>query len=116
MKTKILFVCTANENRSPTAEKLFKKNNDFEVDSAGIHPFSIKPLNNDLIQWADIIIIMNEKNDNHKTLVLQMFPQSKNKPIIDLEIPDIYEKDNPELKRLIFERMKKKRVLNKAYQ
>ena len=108
MKTKLLFVCTANLNRSPTAEDLFKNAKNFEAKSAGIHLLSENPIKPELIQWADIIVVMDEKQDNHKTILLQMFPEVKTKPIIDLEIPDIYEKNNTELKELIKKRMKEK--------
>ena len=46
MKTKVLFVCSANTTRSQMAEALLKKygGNDFEVDSAGINPGVLNPL------------------------------------------------------------------------
>ncbi|MFW6283003.1 MAG: phosphotyrosine protein phosphatase [Minisyncoccales bacterium] len=111
MKTKILFVCTANENRSVSAENLFKNKENLEVSSAGVHPLSRKPLTQEIINWADIIVVMDEKRDNHKTILLQMYPNAKNKQIIDLDIPDIYEKNNPELLELIKKRMKEKGVI-----
>jgi len=46
MKTKILFVCTGNICRSPTAEEIFRQktyqygvNNQFDIDSAGTHSY-----------------------------------------------------------------------------
>ena len=46
MKTKVLFVCSANTTRSQIAEALLKKyaGEDFEVDSAGINPGVLNPL------------------------------------------------------------------------
>ncbi|MBD3229617.1 MAG: hypothetical protein GF329_15660 [Candidatus Lokiarchaeota archaeon] len=53
---KLLFVCTANHDRSPTAEQLFKENH--ETKSAGIIKWSPTILNKDLIDWADKIFCM----------------------------------------------------------
>lgn len=46
MKTKVLFVCSANTTRSQMAEALLRKygGEDFEVDSAGINPGVLNPL------------------------------------------------------------------------
>ena len=46
MKTKVLFVCSANTTRSQIAEALLKKygGDDFEVNSAGINPGVLNPL------------------------------------------------------------------------
>lgn len=46
MKTKVLFVCTANTTRSQIAEALLKKygGEDFDSDSAGINPGVLNPL------------------------------------------------------------------------
>lgn len=110
MRTKILFICTGNLNRSPTAEALLKNTENFEAKSAGVHHLSENPIKPELIKWADKIIVMNEKHDNHRTILLQMFPQAKTKPIVDLEIPDIYEKNSPELKELIKKSMREKGV------
>lgn len=46
MKTKVLFVCSANTTRSQMAEALLRKygGEDFEVDSAGINSGVLNPL------------------------------------------------------------------------
>ena len=46
MKTKVLFVCSANTTRSQMAQALLRKfgGEDFEVDSAGINPGVLNPL------------------------------------------------------------------------
>jgi predicted protein tyrosine phosphatase len=57
---KVLFVCTANLQRSPTAERLFQGwKSVWEAKSAGIMPDSEgNPLTQELIDWADLIIVM----------------------------------------------------------
>ena len=46
MKTKVLFICSANTTRSQIAEALLKKyaGEDFEANSAGINPGVLNPL------------------------------------------------------------------------
>jgi protein-tyrosine phosphatase len=94
---KILFVCTGNSFRSPVAEALLKKvRQDFEVESAGIHPAGMIASNakkflereNALknlkrtpegieqknVEEYDLIIAMKEE---HKSEILRRYPQTK---------------------------------------
>ncbi len=95
-KQKILFVCTANTHRSPTAQDLFSKDKRFEVRSCGIHPLSPTPISKELVEWADIIFVFCERLEGHRTFIEDKFPNLK-KPIIDLNIPDNYWREDPEL-------------------
>ncbi len=91
MKKKLLFVCTANQQRSPTAEELFKNSNKYDAKSCGIHPLSEKFITREAINWADIIFCMDEI---HKKFILENFPESKKKDIRVLNIPDVYYKND----------------------
>ena len=89
---KILFVCNQNENRSKTAERLFK--NKYETKSAGL--FNGKPITKKQINWADLIIVMEE---HQRSELAKRFPREYiQKQIISLNIPDIYKFDQLELK------------------
>lgn len=101
-KRKILFVCTGNVDRSPTAEALFKNVKGLEVKSAGTSIAANIPLTKGLIKWADEIYVMEFK---HQQVVLEMVPSAWKK-VESLEIPDIYFRDQPELKQLLLEKMK----------
>ena len=92
---KLLFICNQNENRSKTAEEIFKER--FETKSAGL--YNKKPVTKNQISWADKIIVME---DSQRSEISKRFPkQYIQKQIISLEIPDIYNYNNPELiKRL----------------
>ena len=57
-KIKILFVCYANEDRSLTAEHMYKNNPDIEAKSAGVAQSAVVSLNSELIEWADVILCM----------------------------------------------------------
>jgi len=94
---KALFVCTANLQRSPTAEDLFQRwKGVWETKSAGIAPNPGRnALSQKLIDWADVIIVMESI---HNQYIQAHFKRAKNK-IHVLNIADRYFRDDPALKR-----------------
>lgn len=91
---RILFVCSGNKRRSPTAEDLFSTlYPDDEFRSAGTNiPMCQKegstPISGDLIHWADLILVMEQ----HHLNALYRFRSSKSKIETGvLGIPDRYE-------------------------
>jgi len=92
----VLFVCTANLQRSPTAEKIFQGwNGLWEARSAGILPDPEgKPLTQNLVDWADIILVMEHLQALY---VRARFRRAAGK-IHVLGIADRYYRDDPELK------------------
>lgn len=91
----LLFICSRNEWRSPTAESIYKNRSDINVKSAGTEPTARIKLNSKTILWADIIFVMEKK---HKQRMCENFPlESKEKEIIVLEIPDQYKYMDDEL-------------------
>jgi len=95
----ILFVCGRNKLRSPTAENVFSSYPGIEVASAGTNPDADTPLSADLVEWADIIFVM-EKSHRQK-LATRFRASLKNKRIICLNIPDKYAFMDPELVRIL---------------
>lgn len=86
--TNILFVCSRNQWRSPTAEKIYKNKPLLQVRSAGTSPNAHRCLSSKDILWADFIFVMEYK---HKSILLSKFPQEiKNKRIIVMGIEDKY--------------------------
>lgn len=55
---KILFVCKANSERSPTAEMVFRDVLGWETLSAGTSSDAVTPLRRELIEWADRVVVM----------------------------------------------------------
>lgn len=98
MKSHILFICSYNNQRSPAGADLIGECDNFETKSAGISPSANKRVSQELIDWADIIFVMNEKEDKHLSYVKNNFDIGQKK-IIDLDIPDIYGRYD---KRLVF--------------
>jgi len=96
---RILFVCSQNKLRSPTAEQTFCEAPGFEVLSAGTNNSATVPLSVDLIEWADQIFVMEKA---HKNKVQKKFrPHLKGKRVISLEIPDDFEFMDPDLISLL---------------
>ncbi|MFH1174220.1 MAG: hypothetical protein V1725_03750 [archaeon] len=52
----ILFVCNQNQDRSKTAEMLFKRQ--FSVKSAGL--YNAHPVTEKQLSWADVVVVMEE--------------------------------------------------------
>ena len=87
----VLFICNQNENRSKTAEEIFK--NRFNTKSAGL--YNAKPVTEKQISWADTIIVMEEAK---RSEIAKRFPkQYMLKRIISLDIPDVYHYNQPKL-------------------
>lgn len=93
-------------DRSPTAEALFSKSKKYKVKSAGTHPLAINPVSQKMIDWADIVFVMNEREDKHLTYLRNNFNLEK-KAVYDLDIPDIYRRGDPKLVKLIKEKLKR---------
>lgn len=91
----ILFVCSRNRWRSPTAETIFKNSQEHIAKSAGTEPSAKIKLTAKLIAWADIIFAMEKR---HKKRMKENFPsETEQKQIVVLNIPDEYKYMDEEL-------------------
>lgn len=95
----VLFICSRNQWRSPTAETVWRKHPDISVRSAGTSPNARKTVGPADIRWADVIIVMEQKHKNR--LVAEFTRLLDHKPIHVLEIPDEYKYMNPELVEIL---------------
>lgn len=99
--TNVLFVCTANCDRSPTAEIVFRDVPGWNVKSAGTEDYANTTLSDELVEWADCIVVMEEC---HKKKILERWPDLKPK-ISSLGIEDDYKRCDPMLIGLLIKRM-----------
>ena len=91
----ILFVCSRNQWRSPTAEVLYKTSREHTAKSAGTEPSARIKLTAKLIGWADIIFAMEKR---HKQRIVENFPtETESKRIVVLDITDDYHYMDEEL-------------------
>lgn len=96
---RVLFVCTANKLRSPTAEDLFKGFHGIIVMSAGTDASAPRPLTKELVASADLIFVMET---HHRERIRKKYKQRPaDNRIITLHIPDEYERGDPELIELL---------------
>ena len=96
----VLFVCTANIQRSKTAESVFKQlikgvskirissaGTDAMIDAGGVQ------LTKEMIESADRIFVME---DFHEKYIVDLVLDSQDK-IVNLDVPDVYYRDDPYL-------------------
>jgi len=100
---RVLFVCSQNRLRSPTAEQVFSQYEGVECESAGVHESANIPLGPELIEWANIIFVMERAHRNKVTKKFKKYLNGKR--IIVLNIPDEYEYMDEGLVRLLKSRV-----------
>jgi len=101
-KAKLLFICTANINRSRAAENLFANSSRYEAKSAGFTMLDLsgQALTQELINWADRIFVMDEASDRHITKLRAGF-DVQNKDVVVLGIPDKYDRKDRNLSAIL---------------
>ena len=94
----ILFICNQNQNRSKTAEDLFKSK--FSTRSAGL--YNEKPVTKKELLWADTVVVMEEAQ---RSELAKRFPDVyMQKRILSLNVPDIYQYKQAELVSVLKEK------------
>jgi predicted protein tyrosine phosphatase len=83
----VLFVCSQNRLRSPTAEQVFADWPGIETSSAGTNHDAENPLSAELVAWADLIFVMER---THRSKLQQKYRKALRGRVICLDIPDDY--------------------------
>jgi predicted protein tyrosine phosphatase len=96
---RVLFICSQNRLRSPTAEQVFSNRAGFKVTSAGLNPDANTTVTPELLQWADLIFVMEPAHRNK--LSKRFRAHLKSQRIVCLNIPDEFDFMDPELVRLL---------------
>jgi predicted protein tyrosine phosphatase len=95
----VLFVCSQNRLRSPTAEQIFSGHPKICVESAGTDSDAENPITPQLLEWAEIIFVMEKR---HREKLSKKFGSSlKDQRVICLNIPDKYVFMDPALVRIL---------------
>lgn len=95
----VLFICSRNQWRSPTAEQVFRRGYAINVRSAGTASSAKRVVSAQDLTWADLICVMEYK---HKQRIYAAFPRLiQFKKIVVLDIPDDYLYMDPELIELL---------------
>ena len=100
---RILFVCSQNRLRSPTAEAVFADTDGLEVASAGLDHDADVPVSMELLEWADMIFVMERSHRNKLSKKFRSY--LKNKRIVCLDISDEYGYMGPVLVKILKRKM-----------
>ena len=85
MSTRLLFICSRNQWRSPTAERVFARA--YETRSAGTSPNARRRVDERLLRWADVIFVMEKK---HRRMLERRFGRGACRQVVVLDIEDAY--------------------------
>lgn len=96
MALRVLFVCSRNQWRSPTAERLFSRDPGLETRSAGTARSARQRVTEGALGWADVVVTMEEHHRKRLREEHRHLP-----PIEVLHIPDEYGLMDPELVELL---------------
>lgn len=97
----LLFLCSKNPWRSPTAERVFEREPGLAVRSRGVSRSARRTVTARDLQWADLVLVMEPK---HKQRLLADFPgETRFAEVHVLDIPDEYRYMDPELVEILRE-------------
>ncbi len=96
---RLLFICSANRLRSPTAEQVFSQYPDVDATSAGLSHDAVDPLTPEHFEAVDIIFVMEKA---HRTKLSRHFKRHIGAArVVCLNVPDDYDYMQPELIELL---------------
>lgn len=101
---KLLFVCSQNRLRSPTAEQVFSLREDVETASAGLNHDAEVRLSAEWVEWANLIFVMEK---THLGKLRSKFKRQLrgDQRVICLDIPDDYGYMDPVLVQLLISKV-----------
>jgi len=100
----LLFVCSECRLRSPTAERVFAAYPGVATIAAGTNHDATTPVSGDLIEWAEIIFVMEE---GHRSKLVKRFgEQLRGKKLVVLGISDAFGYMHPQLVALLEARVR----------
>ncbi|MES2735322.1 MAG: phosphotyrosine protein phosphatase [Verrucomicrobiota bacterium] len=100
---KLLFLCSRNQWRSPTAEAIYQNDPRVQVRSAGVSSAARIRVTEKLLRWADVVCVMEH---THKKRLHADFPEvAADLNLEVLDIPDDYPYMDSDLVELLRERV-----------
>lgn len=102
---RLLFLCSRNKLRSPTAEAIFAAWPGVEADSAGLNRDAAVRLSAEQLEQADIVFVMET---SHRAKLARDYKRHlMGKRVIVLGIPDNYDYMDPALVELLKTKVKR---------
>lgn len=91
---RVLCVCSAGLLRSPTLAEYLNKTYGYNTRACGTsQEFALIPISEALVHWADEVVFVNKENWEE----VKDTPIFKVKKVTILNLPDEYERNDPEL-------------------
>ena len=98
-RLRVLFVCSRNQWRSPTAEAIYRNDPRVEVSSAGVSPSARHRVTEKMLDAADLVFVMERE---HRQRLRSQFPEAVRRVRVEvLDVPDDFEFMDPELIALL---------------
>lgn len=98
---RLLFVSKTNTNLGPTAAQVFDAAPyNYETRSVGLQGDTEISLED--LQWADLVFVMHEEQLD---ALVAKFPNYKDKRRYNLDVPDVFNKNEPHLVALLKDHM-----------
>ena len=98
-RKRVLFLCSRNQWRSPTAERVFSSWSELDVRSAGLDKSAVEPVTPETLAWAEVIFVMEK---SHRAKLSRHFRAFlKDQKVVVLGIPDKYRYMDPLLVALL---------------
>ncbi|MCA8979798.1 MAG: phosphotyrosine protein phosphatase [Planctomycetes bacterium] len=95
----LLFVCSRNRWRSPTAERIYARAPGVASRSRGLSPNAARRLTAADVRWADLVFVMEA--EHQRRLRREFGTELEGRAVHVLDIPDDYGFMDPELVELI---------------
>ena len=106
---KVLTVCSAGLLRSATLQNMLIREYGYNVRNCGtVESYALISISEALVKWADEIVFVNEENFNHVKVDLMNLGFVHKCYVLD--IPDMYNFNDPELVRICKEQYENKQV------
>ena len=81
----ILFICSMNQWRSPTAEQIYRNHPELAVRSAGTSRKARRTVSHSDIKWAELICVMESKHRNKLKADFRDIMNYKKIHVLDIE-------------------------------
>jgi predicted protein tyrosine phosphatase len=102
-REQLLFICSRNQWRSPTAANLFDRSDRYVAKSAGTSDRARIKITPGLLNWADRIFVMEKR---HAAILHQKYPDlTIDRELMVLQISDDYQYMAPELIDILISRL-----------
>lgn len=105
---RVLCLCSAGLLRSARLAQILQQDYGYNTRNAGVADYALIPVSTALLEWADEIVCVEKEVANVLLQDMLRFEDANGKSFKDIEfivldIPDIYERMNPSLQRIILE-------------